>query len=40
MVGGHQHLVGPRQERTLGDAHDHRLAGQVEQWLAGKRVDA
>jgi hypothetical protein len=40
MVGGHQHLVGARQQRPLGDAHDHRLAAEIEQGLAGKRVDA
>jgi hypothetical protein len=34
MVGGHQHFIGTRQDGTLGDAHDHRLAGQVEQRLA------
>jgi hypothetical protein len=40
VVGGHQDLVGSGQQGALGDAHDHRLAAEVEQRLAGRRVDA
>jgi hypothetical protein len=40
VIGRHPDFLGARQARPLGDAHDHRLAAEIEQRLGRQRVDA